>query len=233
MFRCARGRGITSRRHRKMERAVETVMCRSAGVSPALWFLMSGSIVTTVRNRGRLPHRENKHAVYFVTFRLADSLPKTVLQQIEWERRDIVSTAPAMHRDLSPNEQKRLAALFTDRVETYLDAASGSCNLAKRPIANSVVQALRHFDDVRYRIFAWRIMPNHVHVIFQPLEANALAGILHSWKSYTAKEANRLLKRTGSFWQREYYDHLVRDEEDFGRIVRYVLENPRRAGLHD
>ncbi|MFZ3217178.1 MAG: transposase [Candidatus Acidiferrales bacterium] len=138
-----------------------------------------------------------------------------------------------MHRDLSPHEQKRLAALFTDRIGTYLDAGSGSCCLAESLVANSVVRALRHFDGVRYRIFAWCVMPNHVHVVFQPLKDYALSGILHAWKSYTAKDANRLLARTGIFWQREYYDHLVRDEDDFHRVVRYVLENPREAGMHD
>ena len=76
-------------------------------------------------------------------------------------------------------------------------------------------------------------MPNHVHVVFRQLADHTLAGIVHGWKSYTAKEANRLLRRTGVFWQREYYDHLVRDEADFRRIVRYVLENPKEAGLRD
>ncbi len=76
-------------------------------------------------------------------------------------------------------------------------------------------------------------MPNHVHVVFQPLAGHGLADILHSWKSFTAKKANRLLGRLGEFWQREYYDHLIRDGEEFQRIVRYVGENPRRAGLRN
>ena len=76
-------------------------------------------------------------------------------------------------------------------------------------------------------------MPNHVHVVFRPIGNHQLAAILHSWKSYTANAANRILKRTGSFWQREYYDHLIRNEEDFLRIVRYVMNNPVKAGLRD
>ncbi len=189
--------------------------------------------MVTIRSRGKLPHWEDKRAVYFVTFRLADSLPRVVLQQIELERQDIVATAKTMHRDLSSHEQKRLSGLFTDKIEGYLDAASGSCLLAKRPIPRRVILALRHFDGIRYRISAWCVMPNHVHVVFQPIGGHALAEILHTWKSYTAKEANRLLERKGIFWQREYYDHLVRNEEDFQRVVRYVLENPQRAGLSD
>jgi hypothetical protein len=60
-----------------------------------------------------------------------------------------------------------------------------------------------------------------------------LATILHAWKSFTASEANRLLRRSGAFWQREYYDHAVRDNIELTRVTRYVLENPARVGLHE
>lgn len=76
-------------------------------------------------------------------------------------------------------------------------------------------------------------MPNHVHTIVQPLPDYELPDLLHSWKSFTAKAANRLLGKTGEFWQTEYYDHLIRDEEDYAHGVRYVLENPLRAGLEE
>ena len=138
-----------------------------------------------------------------------------------------------MKRELSADEQRRVTELFGERIEEHLDAASGSCFLANPAIADKLVRALNHFEGVRYRVFAWCIMPNHVHVVFQPLAGHTLAGIVHGWKSYTAKEANRLLRRSGVFWQREYYDHLVRDDADFRRVVRYVLENPLKAGLRD
>jgi hypothetical protein len=70
-------------------------------------------------------------------------------------------------------------------------------------------------------------MPNHVHAVLRPHEGQKLEKILHSWKSFTAKKANELLGRTGGFWQEEYYDHVVRDGEDFRNQIRYVLENPR------
>jgi REP element-mobilizing transposase RayT len=164
---------------------------------------------------------------------LADSLPTSVLRQIELERVDIVRTVEAMKRELSACEQRRLTALVGARIEEYLDAGTGSCFLGKPTVADKVVHALKHFDRIRYRPFAWCVMPNHVHVVFRQLADHTLAGIVHGWKSYTAKEANRLLRRIGVFWQREYYDHLVRDEADFRRIVRYVLENPKEAGLRD
>jgi REP element-mobilizing transposase RayT len=82
-------------------------------------------------------------------------------------------------------------------------------------------------------------MPNHVHVVFCPMpdripaarELTPLAAILHSWKSFSAQAANRALGRTGAFWQREYYDHLIRDEADYKRCVNYTLNNPVKAGL--
>lgn len=87
-------------------------------------------------------------------------------------------------------------------------------------------------------------MPNHVHVVVQPFAGKTtkagtpaayseLSDILHSWKSFTSKEANKLLRRSGEFWQAEYYDHLIRNESDFRHAVRYVLDNPIKAGLRN
>ena len=74
-------------------------------------------------------------------------------------------------------------------------------------------------------------MPNHVHVVFQPKEPNKLAEILHSWKSYSAQRANMILSRRGALWQREYYDHLIRDGKQLDRAIRYTAENPLKANL--
>ena len=76
-------------------------------------------------------------------------------------------------------------------------------------------------------------MPNHVHVVVRPIRGYELPGILHSWKSFTAKQANKILNRGGQFWQHEYYDHLIRDENDFRYALEYVLSNPEHAGFHD
>jgi REP element-mobilizing transposase RayT len=187
--------------------------------------------MTTVRTRGRLPHWEASNAIYFLTFRLADSLPQRVLKQIELEREDIVRTARVMKRALSVQEKVRLTNLIGEKIESHLDAGAGACFLASPVVAETIVQALQHFEGDRYRLFAWCVMPNHVHVVFQPLAQYKVDGIVHAWKSYTAKEANRLLRRSGVFWQREYYDHLVRNESDFHRAVRYVVDNPSKAGL--
>ncbi len=204
----------------------------SAGVPPAV----SGASrprfgEVTIRDRGRLPHWEKDSATYFITFRLHDSLPRSVLEQIEFERKNIVKTAAQLGRDLSADERERMARLSTARVERYLDAGAGACHLRKSAVAELVRNALHSFDEQRYRLFAWCIMPNHVHVVARPFPGMQLASVLHSWKSFTAKQAGKLLGIRGDFWQREYYDHLLRSEAEFERSVHYVAENPVRAGL--
>ena len=76
-------------------------------------------------------------------------------------------------------------------------------------------------------------MPNHVHVLVEPLKSHALSKIVQSWKSFTAKEANRILERTGTFWKTECYDHLIRDAAEFDHALRYIEENPVKAALKD
>ena len=185
------------------------------------------------RQGAYLPHWTQEGATYAVNFRLGDSLPEPVWQSFLQERNDILKRALQQGRELSEAERERLDELYSERVESYLDAGHGACWLRQEPVAQLVQNALRHFDGERYRLAAWCVMPNHVHVVVQPLADHTLPDILHSWKSYTSKEANKLLGRTGKFWQDEYYDHLIRDQSDFERQVRYALENPVKAGLND
>lgn len=185
----------------------------------------------TIRSRGHLPHWEIEGGTYFVTFRLTDSLPQQVLDSLAFERQDIVKTAKQQGRELTAAEERKLAELYSERVETALDAGSGAAQLPDPGVADMVAGALQHFGGERYRLIAWVVMPNHVHVVFRPAPGYSLEKILHSWKSFTSKEANKILGKSGEFWQRESYDHLVRDTQDLERIVRYVIENPVKANL--
>lgn len=201
-----------------------------AGVPPAA-FLPIGQALK-IRHR-RLPHWEIEGAVYFVTFRLADSLPPQARQKIIAQRKDVIATAAQMGREVSPEERTKLLHLSSRRIEKILDDGLGICHLRDPKIATIVADALRQFDDLRYRLFAWCVMPNHVHVLFQTVDGSTLDSVLHSWKSYSAKAANRILGRVGEFWLREYYDHLIRDRDEFRRALRYVIENPGKAGLEN
>ncbi len=204
----------------------------SAGVSPAV----SGASrphfgEVTIHDRGRLPHWEKESATYFITFRLADSLPSEVLDRIESERDSIVLTAKQLARDLSSSERRKIEQLSTKIIERYLDNGQGSCHLRNPAIADLVADALRYFDNRRYRLLAWCIMPNHVHVVARFFPGETLASVIPSWKSFSAKRANLILGSGGAFWQKEYYDHLVRDESEFKHAIQYVADNPAKAGL--
>src|SRR5205085_1013306 len=98
---------------------------------------------------------------------------------------------------------------YFSKIEKYLDSNKGSCWLKNPEIAACIAAALRHFDGERYRLFAWTIMPNHVHVLFEVLPGQSLSSIGHSWKSFTAHAANRILCRKGRFWEPESFDRLI------------------------
>jgi REP element-mobilizing transposase RayT len=185
------------------------------------------------RHGAYLPHWTREYATYAVTFRLSDSLPQTVLAAWVHEREEIEALAAKEGRRLSVSEENRLRALHSERVEAYLDAGLGECYLSDSRVAECVCEAIRRFDGERYHLRAWCIMPNHMHVLVEPVAPHTLITILHSWKSFTAHAANRILKRTGMFWQAEYYDHLIRDDGDFDHALRYIEENPAKAGLAD
>jgi hypothetical protein len=173
---------------------------RSAGVPPAVAGATSPRFGTVqIRDRGHLPHWEREGATYFVTFRLANSLPKSVFDRIESEKQSIIRTATQLHHKLTLEETKKLQRLSAQIIEHQLDQSAGACHLRVPEIAQEVAATLLHFDNNRYRLFAWCIMPNHVHVVFKTFPGHTLSEIVHSWKSFTANSANRLLGRRGAF----------------------------------
>lgn len=107
----------------------------------------------------------------------------------------------------------------------------GSCVLGRADCAKVVQDALLSFEGSRYHLVAWCIMPNHVHVLAAPLQGHKLSSILHSWKSYTAVEINRLLGRKGALWERESFDHILRSAEHLEWFKEYIEKNPVVAGL--
>jgi len=91
-----------------------------------------------------------------------------------------------------------------------------------------VASALKHFHTSRYRLCAYVVMNDHVHVVFQPLESWDLSKILHSWRSFSSHWIQRSRKTAGTLWEPGYYDRIVRTEEDLREKVNYILDNPRR-----
>jgi REP element-mobilizing transposase RayT len=189
-------------------------------------------LVHGMHSRGALPHLKRAGASYFVTFRLAGTLPQEVLARLKQEREAIIQTARAANRPLTWKEQTDLFNWYAERVDKYLDANQGDCWLRREDIAVLVANALHFFLGERYALHAWVIMPSHVHVVVRPELPWTLSQILKSWKNFTALEANKLLRRTGQhFWQDESYDHWCRDDEDRARCCSYTVFNPANARL--
>ena len=179
------------------------------------------------RQGAYLPHWTKDGGVYSVTFRLADSVPQEVIDEWKVDREKF--EALKIKRLLDPREEIEYRRLLSDKVEDYLDSGKGSCLLQEPENGDLLESALRHFDHERYRLHAWCVMPNHVHVVVEPIGDHALSEILHSWKSFTAHK----LGNGGQVWQEEYYDHLIRSEQDYQHCVRYVEDNPKRANLQN
>ncbi len=192
----------------------------------------SRQLVSGFHSRGHLPHLKREGSVYFVTFRLADSLPAEVILKLKCEREALLQQALAAKRPLTWHEEQQLFAWYSERVETLLDAGSGECHLRKPAIARLVADAFRFFEGDRYDLHAWVVMPNHAHVVVWPRPNHTFSAIMHSWKSFTATQANRLLRRTGKhFWQKESYDHRIRDDVERARLCAYTVNNPVKARL--
>jgi putative transposase len=184
-----------------------------------------------------LPHIQPPGATLFVTFRLANSLPQTVLRQLQEEaasrEKQITLVAAAHEQDkLLYQERKRQFGQWDSSLDKTI---SGQSWLRQPEIADMVAGSLHYRHGKSYKLDTFCIMPNHVHTVFTPLKKQedyyALHTILHSLKRHTARQGNKILGREGQFWHHESYDHVVRDHHEWERIVRYVLYNPVKAGL--
>jgi len=145
--------------------------------------------------------------IQFVTFRLADSLPRQAIERI------------------------RMQEHVLQHLDHELDVGLGACWLRRSEIASLVEDALFHFDGQRYHLLAWCIMPNHVHIVIEMIGDHSLSKVVWSWKSFTAKQANAALQRSGVFWDVDYFDRYMRNEEHLSRTIEYVEQNPVKAGL--
>ncbi len=195
--------------------------------------------------RRNLPHIHSPGSTLFTTFRLAGSIPKSVVASYQNAR---------LLREREAKTDLDLADFYRDwfrKFDEIMDKAASGPTWLTRPEIRSVIYDKLCYDDVlKYRLDAFSIMSNHVHVVFRPnldersLEEtkigervifksgqDTLAQIMQSLKGGTARQCNMLLKRKGQFWERESFDREVRDDAGFVRAVRYTLKNPVKAGL--
>ena len=191
----------------------------------------------TRSDNGRLPHWHQDGATYAVTFRLADSLPQSVIIEYQKEKQELLLKRKQAEESgdeaLSTQLKDEFEGIHNERMETALHAGYGECWMKRPEIAQVVCDALSHFDGEHYDLGPWCVMPNHVHFLIRPREGYLLPKILQELKSASAKEINILLGSEGSLWQKESYDHVVRDADDYWNQRSYILGNPKAVGLVD
>jgi len=168
-------------------------------------------------SRGYLPHFDGGEIPQMVTLNLYDALPHSLLNQ--WSK--ALAHRPKREVDLEMRK----------RMQECLDRGHGHAWMNDPQIASTIQDSILFFDGSRYRLHAWVVMPNHVHALLTPSNGWELGEILHSWKSYTATECNKLLHRKGDFWQTETFDRFIRDEKHYYNAVAYIENNPVKAGL--
>ena len=174
-------------------------------------------------HRGYLPHLQVRGILQSITFRLNDALPKDALKKLRKSLQDL------------PEDKYDHA--YRIRIEAFMDTGMGCCALGHPAVAAIMQNALHKFDMERYRLKAWCIMPNHVHVLIEVGEKKTIGQIVNSWKSYTGKWAlaNNAELELGipgkSFWMRDYWDRFIRSEVHYRKVVDYIHENPVKAGL--
>jgi REP element-mobilizing transposase RayT len=173
------------------------------------------------RSRGYLPHLDHPNLIQLVTIRLFDAVPEALIDK--WKKE--LSWTEKMQK----SDPRRRA--LRKRIEKYEDAGYGACWLRNDRIAAMVESSLLHFDGERYRLLAWCIMPNHVHIVIEIWENHSLGVVMHSLKSYTANKANKILMRNGKFWFREYYDRYIRNDRHLAVAVEYAESNPVKVNL--
>ncbi len=197
--------------------------------------------------RRNLPHIQPVGAAFFVTFRLSGSLPYTELKKLkeryETKIRNIKAGKSLVKNRLLLDARKRYFSSYDNLLDTI---QKGPMYLEKPEIAKIVTEQLHRFDGEFYDLICYCIMPNHVHILIDTqiqipenvevllkmdYEFTPLDEIMKRIKGPSALYANRVMKRTGKFWQRESFDHYIRTEKEFDNVMHYILMNPVKAGL--
>jgi putative transposase len=176
-----------------------------------------------VFHRRNLPHLFMDGGTLFLTYRLAGSLPAVVIDKLRMDHERQQKQKPGL---------KNKDGVFLSYDQLLDEQKNKIHHLADPRIAKICADQFHYYNGKDYELDAFCIMSNHIHVAFTLKPgARPVSKIMHSIKRYTARESNKILGRSGKFWQDESYDHLVRDEQELSRIKDYIINNPVKAGL--
>jgi len=177
-----------------------------------------------------LPHWHQPGVYCSVTWRMGDSLPREVLEEWTAERDAWLRAHPEPWTEAIELEY---FDRFSRRMDKWLAAGKGSCPFRDPSLARIVGDTLQHFDGQHFELVSYVVMPNHVHVLFRPLCDHTMSDIVKSWKSFSAREVNKRLGKSGALWMDEYWDRLIRNEEHFQQVLDYIRNNPIESGLKE
>ncbi len=168
-------------------------------------------------SRGYLPHFDGRALPQFISNHLADSVPSAVIER--WRQ------------ELDTNHSNRDKLLLQSRIERYADQGYGKAFLRDNRLAEMVQETLLNDDGKKYRLSAWVVMPNHVHLLAARFEDEILADIMQVFKSVTSHKANKALRRSGQFWMLDYFDRYIRNAKHYKKTIEYIENNPVKARL--
>ena len=170
---------------------------------------------------GELPHWHQDGVMQFVTFRLNDSLPQSKLNEFKEEKKQWLELHP---KPWTESEYLDYDDIFS-KIDEWIDAGYGECLLKYQEVQDIIEKTLLHWDEERYVLYDYILMPNHIHMLMIPGSRYVLKEILHSIKSYTAHEINKLLGRKGSLWEKESFDRMIRNHLDYLSKKDYIKHN--------
>lgn len=190
-------------------------------------------------HRRKLPHIQLNRGTFSVTFLLDGALPREKLNSLKELRKRLMESAEYNGLGVSLKDKYQIHKSIFDKYESLLDnSKSGPVWLKERKIAEIVMESIHHRDGILYDLYAYCIMSNHVHMIFEHIvdsnrkpSNHPISDILRDLKKFTARKSNIILNRSGKFWQIESYDHVIRNDSELENQIAYVLHNPVKAGL--
>ncbi|BCU77763.1 hypothetical protein llg_24780 [Luteolibacter sp. LG18] len=176
----------------------------------------------------KLPHWQQDHSTYFLTFRLADSIPHGKLAKWREERMIWMQVHPP---PWSTEDEMEYHKRFSRAIERWLDGGEGACVLEEQRAADAVREVLLAKDGERFLQHAFVVMPNHVHALVSLGQDEALDDLLKIWKGVSSRRINLAMERSGELWQANYFDRVIRDGEHFWNCAKYIRRNPTKARL--
>ena len=179
---------------------------------------------------GFLPHWHQDGKLQFVTIRLADSLPQSKIEDLLELKKQFLADNP---QPWDNSKQKEYWNLIGHNEAKYLDKGYGACILRNHKVRKIVTETLKHMDGNQYRLIAYVIMPNHVHMLLQVIGKDNIDSVMQRIKSFTAHRINEELHTSGPVWMKEYFDRLVRSEEHFDKYLSYIISNTKDVRPED